>query len=251
MVLSYILISVIIVSCISLIGILTLTLRQKLLQKLVLYLVSFAAGALLGDAFLHLLPETLEQGSVLKIAVYALLGIVVFFAIEKFIQWRHTHHAHVQEIKEHKHRTFVSMNLIGDAVHNFMDGLIITGSYLVSIPLGISTTIAVMLHEIPQEIGDFAVLIHGGLKIPKALWFNFLSAITAILGAVVAWMLQSYIEDMALKLSAFAIGAFIYIANADLIPELHKERQSLKKSAKQLIALVSGMLVMALLLLLE
>ncbi len=251
MVLSYILISVIIVSCISLLGILTLTLKQKILQKLILYLVSFAAGALLGDAFLHLLPETLKQGPALNIAIYALLGIVVFFAIEKFIQWRHTHHAHVREIKEHKHKTFVYMNLIGDATHNFMDGLIITGSYLVSIPLGISTTLAVMLHEIPQEIGDFAVLIHGGLKIPKALWYNFLSAITAILGALTAWVLQNYIDNIAFNISAFAIGAFIYIANSDLIPELHKERQSLKKATKQLIALVLGMLVMALLLFLE
>ncbi|MEK6813018.1 MAG: ZIP family metal transporter [Nanoarchaeota archaeon] len=251
MVLSYILISVIIVSCISFVGILTLTLRQQLLQKLILYLVSFAAGALLGDAFLHLLPEALEQGPISRIALYILTGIVVFFAIEKFIAWRHTHHAHVKEIKQHGHRSFVYMNLIGDATHNFMDGLIIAGSYLVSIPLGISTTLAVVLHEIPQEIGDFAVLIHGGLKISKALWLNFLSAVTAIMGAIVAWVLQNYVENIAFNLSAFAIGAFIYIANSDLIPELHKEKQLLRQSIKQLIALILGMLVMAALLLLE
>jgi len=249
--LSWILLSVILISCVSFVGIVSLLLKKSLLHRLLVYLVGFAAGALLGDAFLHLLPEAAETFPIVQVSLYALLGMVIFFIVEKFVQWRHTHHAHAQEITQHGHKTFVSMNLIGDAVHNFIDGLIIAGSYLVSIPLGISTTFAVALHEVPQEIGDFAVLLHGGLKLRKALWYNFLSACTAIVGALVAFALRSSIENLSVILSSFAIGGFIYIASTDLIPELHKGEYSGRSSLKQLVALVLGIGVMAALLLLE
>ncbi|MDO8628706.1 MAG: ZIP family metal transporter [Nanoarchaeota archaeon] len=247
----WVFLSVIIVSCISFVGVVSLVLSKSLLHRLLLYMVGFSAGALLGDAFLHLLPESVESLPIVTVSLVALLGIVVSFAVEKFVQWRHVHHADVQEIKEHGHKVFASMNLIGDAVHNFIDGMIIAGSYLVSFPLGLSTTFAVALHEIPQEVGDFAVLLHGGLKLKKALWFNFLSGMTAILGAAVALLLRSAVENISVYLSSFAIGGFIYIAATDLIPELHKERYSVGSSSKQLIALMLGMVVMAALLWLE
>ena len=237
---AYVLLSVVIVSCISFIGAFTLGLRRDFLHRLLIYLVGFSAGALLGDAFLHLLPEALESLDALYVSMYILAGIMVFFVIEKFLQWEHHHHAHEKEVHEHGH-VFARMNLFGDAAHNFLDGLIIAGSYLTSIPLGISTTFAVIAHEIPQEIGDFAVLIHGGFNNRKALWFNFLSALTAVAGAVVALVATTYLEDIALGLSSFAIGGFIYIANSDLIPELHKDK-TFRRSWKQLLAILLGII---------
>ena len=136
------------------------------------------------------------------------------------------------------------MNLVGDGVHNFIDGLIIAGSYLVSIPLGLTTTLAVILHEIPQEIGDFGVLIHGGFKMRKALFMNFLTALTAVVGTVVALSLSIFVENLTLFLLPFAAGGFIYVASTDLIPELHKGSYETKKSLLQLITFVLGILIM-------
>ena len=151
--------------------------------------------------------------------------------------------------EDHPH-PLALMNIVGDATHNFIDGLIIAGSYLVSIPVGIATTLAVIFHEIPQEIGDFGVLLHGGFSKQKALMFNFLSALTAILGAVVALLISSFVENITIFLAPFAAGIFIYIAGTDLIPELHKEVE-VKKSFIQLLWFVLGIGVMLALLLLE
>lgn len=242
-----ILVSVIIVSLISLIGVITLSINKRILHNFLIYFVSFAAGALIGDAFLHLLPETLEYTTMTNLSVYIITGIIIFFAIEKFIHWRHCHHHGSAEIKKHGHKSFAYINLIGDAVHNFIDGMIIAGSYLINIPLGIATTTAVIFHEIPQEIGDFAVLIHGGLKVKKALLYNLFSASMAILGAIIAFFLNNYIAGLNILLSGITIGAFIYIANSDLIPELTKETDA-KKSFFQLLSFLGGILIMVLLL---
>jgi len=154
----YTIASVLVVSLVSFIGVLTLSINEKKLQKILLFLVSFAAGALLSDTFIHLLPEIIEKnGFTLTISLNLLLGILIFFILEKFIFWRH---CHIPTSKRHPHPV-VFMNLIGDGMHNLLDGMIIAGSYLTSIPVGIATTVAVILHEIPQEIGDFGVLIHG------------------------------------------------------------------------------------------
>src|SRR3989344_5572339 len=162
---AYTLISVLIVSLISLVGVLTLSLKASTIKKWLIYLVSFSAGALLGDVFIHLLPEIAEEpGFGLDISLYILSGILFSFIVEKVINWRHCHHP---TTKEHPH-PFVLMNLFGDFLHNFVDGLIIGASYLASIPVGIATTIAVVLHEIPQEIGDFGILLHGGFSKNKA-----------------------------------------------------------------------------------
>jgi zinc and cadmium transporter len=209
--------------------------------------VSFSAGALLGDVFIHLLPETIETGFTLASSLYILLGILFSFVIEKIIHWRHCHHSPTHN---HPH-PFALMNLVGDVFHNFLDGIIIGVSYLASIPVGIATTLAVVFHEIPQEIGDFGVLLHGGFKKSKALFLNFLTALTAILGAVIALLLSSSIQNLTTYLIPFTIGNFIYIASSDLIPELHKCEFNTKQSFLQLATIILGILVMLTLTFLE
>jgi len=182
----YTIISVILISLISLVGIAALSIKTSKLKKFLIYLVSFSAGALFGGAFLHLLPEIIEEaGFTLQISFLILGGIVLFFVIEKVIHWNH---CHISLSENHVH-PFAIMNLVGDGVHNFLDGLIIAATYLISIPAGFATTIAVAFHEIPQEIGDFGVLIHGGFSRKKALAWNFVSAIVALLGAIIGILL--------------------------------------------------------------
>ncbi len=241
----YSLISVFAVSIISLVGLLALSVKIKNIERYLVLLVSLSAGALFGGAFLHLLPELIkESGFNLKISFFILGGIVIFFILEKIISWHHCHNH-----KKHVH-SFSVMILIGDGFHNFIDGLIIAASYLASIPLGLITTFAVMLHEIPQEIGDFGVLIQGGYSKRRALMWNFVSALFAVIGAVVALVLNNYVEKIHLFLVPIAIGGFIYIAGSDLIPELNKKFE-LKTSFMQLISFIVGILIMAVLLLVE
>ena len=239
----YPILSVIIVSSISFIGLWTFALKTQKLQKIVLYLVSFSAGGLLGDAFIHLLPEAIEEtGFSISISIYVLLGIIISFIIEKII-WRHCH-IHQCSAGHHHARPqpFAYLNLIGDGVHNFIDGLIIGASYLVSVPVGLSTTLAVILHEIPQEIGDFGVLIHGGFKRSEALFYNFLSGIAAIAGVIVAVALNQSAQVTHI-LVPFAAGSFIYIACTDLLPELHKSVK-VKESALQVLMFLLGIGIM-------
>jgi len=244
----YSLASVFIVSIISLVGIITLPINVEKLRKLLIYLVSFAAGALLGDAFIHLLPEAVEEtGFEVVISLYVLIGIGFSFLIEKVVHWHHFHYP----LEEGHVHPFAIMNLVGDLVHNFMDGLIIAASYLVSIPVGIATTIAVILHEIPQEISDFGVLLLGGFTKARALFYNFLTALTAVLGAVVVLMIGSSVENITTFLVPFTAGSFIYIAGSDLIPELHKGEFDWKSSLMQFAAIALGVLVMYALLFLE
>jgi zinc and cadmium transporter len=228
--------------------VLTFSLKEENLKRLLLYLVSFSAGGLFGDAFIHLIPEAAEKnGFELQVSAYILIGIVTSFIVEKFLQWRH---CHIPTSEEHPH-SFAYMNLFGDAVHNFIDGLIIGGSYFVGIPLGLATTLAVVFHEIPQEIGDFGVLIYGGFNRSKALFFNFSTALTAIFGAIVSLGLGFYVQGFIPFLVPFAAGNFIYIAGSDLIPELRKEEPRLLKSALQLTAFVLGVLILFSLVFLE
>lgn len=239
--------STVVVSLISLIGVFTLSIKIELLKKVLIYMISFAAGALLGDAFIHLLPHVVtEHGFELNISIYILVGIGIMFIVEKVIHWRHCHHP---TCDDHPH-PYALMNLFGDSVHNFIDGLIIAASYLVSIPVGIATTIAVILHEIPQEIGDFGVLIYGGYSKGKALALNFATALTAILGTIVGLLASVYIENMIDFLIPIAAGGFIYIAGADLIPELHKEVK-ISRSIFQILTFILGVLIMYALLFLE
>jgi len=236
----YSLLSVVLVSLISFIGAVTLSFKQETLRKALLLLVGLSAGGLLGGAFIHLLPEAVEGvGFTVNLSLYVLAGIIFFFIMEKFIHWRH---CHIPTSASHPH-PFAYMNLLGDGIHNFIDGLIIGAGYLAGIPIGIATTIAVILHEIPQEIGDFGVLVHGGFRVRKALLMNFLTALTAVAGVIISLILGGFIEGIGTFLLPFAAGGFIYIAGSDLIPELHKECAP-GKSAVQLLMIVLGITVM-------
>jgi zinc and cadmium transporter len=219
----------------------TLSLKEKWLRRGLVYLISFSAGALLGDVFLHLLPEISSTGLTVGLSAWVLAGVGVFFVMEKVLRWEHCH-GHVTD--EHVHE-FAKMNLVGDGVHNLLDGLVIAASYMVSIPAGIATTVAVGLHEIPQEIGDFGVLLHGGFSRGKALMLNFASGLLALVGALVGLWLGSEVSPVIVALAA---GGFIYIAGSDLLPELHKHSDDLRKNLGQIVALALGVGVMFLLL---
>ena len=239
----YALSAVIIVSLISLVGIFTVALNIEFLKKILMYLVSLSAGALLGGAFFHLIPEAVEgRGFSSGIAFSILVGIVIFMLLERSICWRH---CHVPTSPSHPH-PFAFMNLIGDGLHNFIDGMIIAGAFLVSIPLGITTTIAVIFHEIPQEIGDFGVLVYAGYGRLKALMLNFLASASAILGAVVVLLLGMRVEAISSFLIPFTAGGFIYIASSDLIPEMKKETEPYK-AFLQIFVLAIGLGIMYLL----
>jgi zinc and cadmium transporter len=248
-ILIYSILSVIIISAASLIGIVTFMFKTKNLNKIVLYFVGFSVGALFGDVFIHILPESFELGNSTLIGLYVLAGIIFSFILEKIIHWRH---CHVPETKKH-HHSFAYMNLVGDSIHNFIDGVIIVASYFVSVPVGIATTFAVLLHEIPQELGDFGILIHGGFTKGKALFFNFITALTAVLGALVGFFLASSESVLAFMLP-FAAGNLIYIAGTDLIPQLHSntcETVDMKKNLLQLLMIILGIAAMFLLIFLE
>ena len=232
--------SVVIVSLLSLLGVFTLGIKEKYLHKILVYFVSFSAGALFGDVFIHLIPEVFKNETTIYTSFYFLLGIIISFLIEKIIYWRENH---ASSILGNKIKHFVFMILFGDGVHNFIDGLAIGASFLVSIPVGIATSLAVILHEIPHEIGDFAALIHGGLDKKRAIFYNFVSGLTAVLGTLFALVLSQYVVGINNVLIPFAAANLIYIAGTNLIPELHKETQ-LKKSAIQIFTFLLGIAIM-------
>lgn len=248
----YAILSVVVVSLVSFVGVVTLVLSRKVLSNTLLFLVSLSAGTLFGGAFLHLLPDAVEKsGFNMTVGLSVLGGILVFFILEKFIHHhsgKHKEHKHEFPLlhEPHKHHIGV-MNLVGDGVHNFIDGLVIAGAYLVSIPLGIATTLAVVMHEVPQEIGDFGVLLYAGYSVGRALFFNFLSAAVAILGTIAGLMLGTDGGHYIAFILPFAAGGFIYIAGSNLIPELHKEC-SWKESVWHVVTFIFGMAIMVALL---
>ena len=228
-----------IVSLISLIGIFFIRFKENTIEKFIQHIVSFAVGGLLGGAFFHLLPESMGSKDP-SVFTYVLSGIILFFLIEKFLHWRHCHKGQCDA------HSFTYLNLIGDGVHNFIDGMIIAASFVTDAHLGLVTTIAVAAHEIPQEISDFGILVYGGFSKLKALLYNFLSALTAIVGAVIAYFSFDKIVWLKSFLIPFTAGGFIYIALVDLIPELHKEGRGRTLTA-QIIAAFAGLGLMWLL----
>lgn len=222
MILVYIIIFTFIGSILSLAGSFLLLVQKKTTEVFSNNMINFAAGVLIAVAFLDLLPEAAEEAGENNIFLAALIGFVGFFLAERFIQWFHYHHGHGEEAS-----TFLI--LVGDGVHNFIDGVVITASFLTSIPLGITTSFAVAMHEIPQEIADMTVLLSNGLSKSKALFFNFLSALTALAGALLAYFFASYIEQYLYFFLSLTAGFFIYIAASDLIPELHEKYLENKK----------------------
>lgn len=198
----------------------------------------------MGGAFLHLFPEAIEEFENGQAYLFVLSGFFLFLIIEKLIHWRHCHEG---DCPVH---TFAYMNLIGDGVHNFIDGMVISAGWLAGPEVGIASTIAVFLHEIPQEIGDFGVLVYAGITAKRALLFNFLSAVTAVIGAIFGFYLLSFSQIATKFLIAFAAGGFLYIAASDLIPEIRKE-QAVKKSLIGFAVIILGIALMYLLKFLE
>jgi zinc and cadmium transporter len=233
----YIFLATFIVSLISFVGVVCLALKENILNKILLILIGLSAGALMGGAFLHLLPEAVEKSTGLDVYLFVLIGFILFFLIEKVLHWRHCHKG---ECDVH---TFQYMNLVGDSIHNFTDGLIMAASFVVSIPLGITTTIAISTHEIPQEIGDFGVLLYGGFSKKKAITLNFVVALTAVLGGIVGYFVSNLIDNIVLFILPFAAGGFIYIAATDLVPEIRKELD-MKKYMMTLFVFICGILIM-------
>jgi len=244
----YAIASVVLVSAISVIGIFFLMLSDRVLKASVFILVGLAVGGLFADAFIHLIPESFEiSGMTLDISLYVIAGIFAFFVLEKFLHWRHEHSC---EFKEICVKPVGYVNVVSDGVHNLIDGVLIGVSYLVSFEVGLATTIAIILHEIPQEIGDFGVLVYAGFTKWKALLFNFLAASLAIAGAVISLVVGESVSDYSAIMLPLAAGGFIYIAGSDLVPEMHKE-SDVRKSIVQMAAIAVGVLLIASLTLLE
>jgi zinc and cadmium transporter len=227
-----------IVSLISLVGVFALVVKDSLLKKLVIFFVAFAAGGLIGGAFLDIIPEATEYiKDDSRLFLYVIMGYTFFFILEKYLHWRH---CHAPECAVHR---FTYLNIVGDIVHNFSDGLIIGAVFLLDIKLGCATTLAIVFHEIPHEIGNFSVLLYGGFSKLRALFFNFLSSLFAIAGTLAGYYFASNVEGFSSILLPLAAGGFIYIASCDLIPELHKE-EDLKKSALIMTTFVLGIMLM-------
>ncbi|MBI4598530.1 MAG: ZIP family metal transporter [Candidatus Omnitrophica bacterium] len=233
--------SVVVVSLASFIGIVALSKDAARVQRAIFIMVSLAVGAMFGDTFIHLLPEAFKSDGSLATPAYILAGILVFFLLEKFLLWRHEHIPHYGACVH----PVGYVSLVADGLHNFIDGLLIGSSYLVSLPVGLATTIAVLLHEIPQEIGDFGVLLHAGFTTAKALWFNFFAASLAIVGAITALIAGELVAAFPKAILPLTAGGFIYLAGSDLVPELHKEREPVK-SLIQMLAIGVGIGLMLL-----
>lgn len=235
--LAFIVLFTLIGSVASLLGGAILLIKEKIAIKISHFLSAFAAGALLATAFFDLLPEAQSEAGEMNIFLFALGGFLFFFLIERFIHWSHHHQSGEVEPTKKAPKSIVALINIGDSVHNFVDGVVIASTFMVSIPLGIVTSFAVAAHEIPQEIGDFGIMLHHGVKRKKVLLFNVLSALTSLIGAVLTFVYGDAIKGLLPLFLSIAAGFFIYIAASDLIPEIHNEE-------KRSIALIETVLLL-------
>ena len=242
----YPIISVIIVSLVSVIFAIPFLIKKKISNKVLLFLLSLSVGVLLSTVFMHFFPEIIEHGHYsLNVAFYLLAGFLLMFILEKFV---HAHHKKKCEEGHcgHSHAYHLApINLIGDGIHNLIDGLVIAGSFAASTTLGIAATISIIFHEIPQEIADFGVLLYSGMSKKKALIFNFMSAATAILGTIFGLFLAERLHGFTEFIIPFAAGNFIYIAASNLVPQLHRECK-LKDTFLHIFAIMLGIAIIAL-----
>ena len=249
------LISVIIISLISVVGIFGIISRLPSFSRFSLSLVGVAVGSLLGDAFIHLLPEANEViANKLLGQLLIILGILLFFILEKVVRWRHCHDPCCLEDEDchGRHSDHVVANsLVGEIFHNFIDGVIIASSFFVSPQLGIATSIAVLVHEIPQEIGDFAIYVHEGKTLLQALRLNLITALSSVVGVIFTFAIGQTLVDFSSYMIPVTAGGFIYLAASDLIPELHRHESSVSSALTQVFLVLLGVALMASLLLLE
>lgn len=241
MILLYILGATVGVGLISLIGLLMFAARVNQ-KKISFYLISLASGTLLGSAFLHLIPASLERNP--HQALFAIsIGVFFFFSLEKLLIWRHCHlHQHLED---QMRTTAANMVLISDAIHNLIDGVIIATSFMADVSIGMSVTVAIILHEIPQELGDFAILIHGGFPLKRAILANAMTATAAVVGALITYAFVEASPILQSVLLPVTAGGFLYIALADLIPQLH-EQVAARQAVAQILLLAVGFGVMML-----
>lgn len=237
-ILGFIILFTLLGSVVSLVGGVLLLTREKFALKISHFLSSFAAGAMLGAAFFDLLPEAAHEAEHINVFLWTLIGMLTFFLLERFIHWFHHHHDH----KVTRDKSVVSLVTLGDSLHNFIDGVVIAATFMVSIPLGIVTTLAVAAHEIPQEIGDFGILLHKGLRRTQILILNVASSLAALLGALITYSSGESIEGILPIFLSLAAGFFIYIAASDLIPEIHNEEKR-KTAVIETLLLLLGVLV--------
>jgi len=242
--LPYAILAVVVVSLLSLIGVFAISLKETTLDRILFVLLSFSAGSILGAAYLDLLPEAVEflgEEQLSTVALYITLGFLGFFFLERFLYWYHGHvHGYESKVEEKMTvKKFVYLNVIGDGIHNLIDGMIIAAGFFIAIPVGVATTVAVIFHELPQEIGDFGVLVYGGFTRYKALLFNFLSALTAVVGVLISNYFSMSIVNFVGLLVALAAGGFIYLAASELIPEIQKE-ENIEKSMIQFVLFILG-----------
>jgi len=239
------------ISLISFTGILTLSTNIDHVRDIAQFLVALSAGGMIGGAIWHLLPEAVEKfgGLTITATMMLLAGIICSYLLEAALEWHHCRQIGGCEVPTHRHSIGI-MNLYGDGVHNFIDGLIIGASFIVGPILGFSVVLAVALHEIPQEFGDFGVLIQAGYSRRRALIYNFISALTAMIGIILVLILGEIVVGFSILLLPFAAGNFIYVSLTDLMPELHKERRT-KRTFIQFIIMLLGIGLMFSLLFLE
>ncbi|MFW5886475.1 MAG: ZIP family metal transporter [Bacteroidota bacterium] len=241
----YPLVSVVLVSLVSIIFAIPLLIKKKVSDKLLVFLLSISVGVLLSTVFMDFLPEAVSHRYTLGIALYILLGFLAMFIIEKFV-----HHHHNKKCEDghcgHSHAyNLAPVNLIGDGIHNFIDGLVIAGSYAVNTTLGITATISIIFHEIPQEIADLGILLYSGLSKKKAFVFNMISATTAILGTILGIFLAGSLNNFTGFIIPFAAGNFIYIAASNLVPQLHR-KCDFKETIMHIFAILLGISLIAL-----
>jgi len=232
------------VSLISLVGVFALTITEAKLHKILAVMIAYSAGAILGAALFDLLPEAVELVERTLVFPIVASGFVVFMFLERIIYWYHGHgHSHEFEDpgKKKPIKEFAYLNIVGDLIHNFIDGMIIAAGFINSFNVGLATTIAVAFHELPQEIGDYGILVYAGMERRRALLYNFLAALSAVLGGFIGSSFFASVENLGGYMIAFSAGAFIFLAASELIPEMH-DGESRLRSMIQLAILVLGML---------
>jgi zinc and cadmium transporter len=239
----YAFLSALAVSVFSFVGLLALTLGGKRLDNALFVLIGLAVGTLFGDVLIHLIPEIFSEinGDSVAPAILIMVGVLIFFVMEKFFHWHHSHTCEGDECDLPRPLGYI--NIVSDGFHNLLDGILIGASYLVSVPIGLATTVAVIFHEIPQEISDFGVLLHAGFSKARALFWNFISALFAVTGVAIAVIVGSRSAEFIQVILPLTAGGFLYLAGSDLVPELHKEK-SIRRSALQFIAILVGFIIM-------